>query len=60
MTHQPKCAFTFTLGYNESPTYMYNYKGFQIRDITEAKHSIDLSGLEDGFVQTEEGFVPIV
>jgi hypothetical protein len=34
MTHQPICTFTFTIGTNDSPTYMYNYKGFHIRDIT--------------------------
>jgi len=33
-THQPICRFTFTIGTNNSPTYMYNYKGIQIRDIT--------------------------
>jgi hypothetical protein len=26
--HQPICTFTFTIGTNGSPSYMYNYKGF--------------------------------
>jgi hypothetical protein len=34
MAHQPKCTFTFTIGTNNSPTYMYNLQRVRIKDTT--------------------------